>query len=95
MKVSKDDVLKVAELARLKIEATEVDQYTNNFNDILGYIERLNNVDTKSVEPSAHAVSMPTPFREDTLRPSLTPDQALANAPERFADFFVVPKVVE
>lgn len=95
MKISKEDVLKVAELARLEFGDEELDKFTEQMGDILTYIERLNELDTENVEPTSHVLDIPTPLREDVVEDWLTPGEALDNAPEEEDGFFVVPRVIE
>ncbi len=96
MRVGKEEVLRIAALAHIKIEPGEIDHYTKNFNEILDFIAQMNEVDTKQVSSAFHPASEPsTPMRADTPQPSLTTEEVLRNAPERFADYFLVPKVVE
>lgn len=95
MKISKEDVLKVAELARLEFGEAELEKFMEQLGDILTYIEKLNELDTDGVEPTSHVLDIATPLREDEVQDWLTPEEALQNAPEREEDFFVVPQVIE
>lgn len=95
MKISKEDVLKVAELARLEFGDEELDKFTEQMGDILTYIEKLNELDTENVEPTSHVLDIPTPLREDVVEDWLKPGEALENAPEEDDGFFVVPRVIE
>jgi aspartyl-tRNA(Asn)/glutamyl-tRNA(Gln) amidotransferase subunit C len=95
MAFSRDDVEKIALLARLKLSDAEVDQMSHQLGAILDYIEQLQEVNTDGVEPLAHCLPVQNVFREDLVHQSLTPDQALANAPKRVDDFFSVPAVFE
>ncbi|NBR85078.1 MAG: Asp-tRNA(Asn)/Glu-tRNA(Gln) amidotransferase subunit GatC [Proteobacteria bacterium] len=85
----------VAHLARLKLTAEEEAQLGAQLGNILGYIEKLKEVDVTGVEPTAHAFPMANVFRADEVRPGLSNDDALRNAPKRASGLFVVPKVVE
>jgi aspartyl-tRNA(Asn)/glutamyl-tRNA(Gln) amidotransferase subunit C len=94
VKITTQDVKNVAALAHLDLDETEIEGYSNHFNSILGYIEQISEVEAKApLSPSSEPVL--TPVREDENNPSFTVDQALANAPERYEDFFLVPKVLE
>ena len=85
----------VAHLARLKLSPEEETQLGAQLGNILGYIEKLKEVDVTGVEPTAHAFPMVNVFRADEVRPGLSNDDALRNAPKRSSGLFVVPKVVE
>ena len=94
MKISKQEVIHVARLARLELDQEQVGLFTAQLNTVLEYMDRLKQVDTGRVEPTFHAIPMNNVFREDSLHPSLTKDESLANAPEKGEGFFVVPKVI-
>lgn len=85
----------VALLARLEVSDEEVKRYAEQLSAVLGYVDQLNEVDTTNVPPTAHAHRISNVLREDAVRPSLDPDQALANAPQQQNGFFKVPKVLE
>ncbi len=95
MKISKDDVIHVAELARLEFGEEEIQKFTDQLGNILEYIEKLSELDTKGVEPTSHVLDISTPLREDRVEEWITHEEALQNAPEREDDFFTVPKVIE
>jgi aspartyl-tRNA(Asn)/glutamyl-tRNA(Gln) amidotransferase subunit C len=95
MKISKEDVLKVAELARLEFGEAELEKFTEQMGDILTYIERLNELDTANVEPTSHVLDIPAPLRDDVVVEWLHTGEALENAPEEEDGFFVVPRVIE
>jgi aspartyl-tRNA(Asn)/glutamyl-tRNA(Gln) amidotransferase subunit C len=95
MKLTREDVQRVASLARLRLTAEEKDQLTEQLDNILQYMDKLNQLDTSHVEPLAHVVDIVNAFREDkvTNRPNI--DALLANAPARDETFFRVPKIIE
>lgn len=95
MKITKEQVEYVAHLARLDFSEKEKEKFTSQLNDILMYMEKLNEVDTTGVEPETHAITLMNAFREDKIKPSLDPKVSLANAPEEKASCFRVPKVIE
>lgn len=95
MKISKDDVIKVSELARLEFKEEELDKFTQQLGNILEYIEQLNELDTNNVEPTSHVLDISTPLREDKVVEWLNIEEVLQNAPESEDDFFVVPQVIE
>jgi aspartyl-tRNA(Asn)/glutamyl-tRNA(Gln) amidotransferase subunit C len=89
------DIKYVAHLARLHLTPDEENKLGAQLGHILGYIEKLNELDVSNVEPTAHAVPMVNVTRPDEIRPSLPHDAALRNAPGRANGLFVVPKIVE
>lgn len=95
MKIEKQEVEYVAHLARLEFSAGETERFTSQLNDILLYMEKLNEVDTSGIEPLSSSISLNNAFREDLVGTSLGPDPALANAPEARAGCFLVPRIVE
>jgi len=95
VKITKEEVEYVAHLARLEFSGTETEKFTSQLNDILLYMEKLNRVNTDGVEPLTHAATLSNAFREDRVLPSLPHDLSLANAPDRKANNFRVPKVIE
>lgn len=95
MKITSEEVDYVALLGRLTLEPEEKIKYQSQLDDILKYMDMLAEVDTSDVEPMAGPVELYTPLREDEVRPSLSVDEALANAPERVGSSFKVPKVIE
>ena len=95
MKISKDVVLHVAQLARLEFKEEELDKFTEQLGNIIEYVEELGKLDTSDVEPTFHVLDLSTPLREDVVSPWLSSDEALENAPHREDDFFAVPKFIE
>ena len=93
-KLSIDDVRHVARLARLSLDDARLQKLTGELESILGYIDKLSQVDTSNVEPMAHALLVHNVFRADVPQPALTTEQVLANAPESDGPFFKVPKVI-
>lgn len=89
------DVKYVAHLARLKLSPEEEQKLGAQLGDILGYIEKLKQVDVSGVEPTAHPFPLVNVTRPDETRPSLPHDEALRNAPQQTAGLFAVPKIVE
>ena len=84
----------VGKLSRIALSDQEVATFGPQLAAILSYFDKLKELDTRDVEPMAHALDIHNVLAEDALRPSLTPDQALANAPARQGDLFMVPKVI-
>jgi aspartyl-tRNA(Asn)/glutamyl-tRNA(Gln) amidotransferase subunit C len=94
MKITKEEVLHVAHLARLDLAEESIEKFAGQIDEILGYIEKLNQVDTKGIQPTSHAISLTNAFRDDEEKEPIERELALANAPEREEGSFVVPKVV-
>ncbi len=95
MDISQQDVLKVAKLARLEITPAEQAVFAKQLSQILTHVDKLKQYDTTGVEPASILRGITNVFRADEVRPSLSVDQALANAPERESDGFGVPKIIE
>ncbi len=98
MAITCDEVRKIAELAKLHFSEEELIQFTEQFQRILDYIEKLKEVGIEGVDPTSHVSlggeSEKCMFREDAFRPSLEVGDALSNAPEQRRDHFLVPKVL-
>lgn len=94
-KIDADQVRKVAKLARLALTDAEVEEFTGQLGAILGYVEKMNELDTTGVEPLAHCLPISNVFRADEVRESLGTEKTLANAPDRDGAFFRVPKILE
>lgn len=95
MKISKEEVEKIAHLARLDIDDSLKETLSGQLSHILDYIDTLQNVDVTGVTPASGAAFMNNVLREDTTAPSPGPGVTLANAPERDEDFYLVPRVVK
>jgi len=95
MGLTRAEVEHIARLARLELSENEKDEFTGELNEILEFVQKLNELDTKTIEPMSHAIPVANVFRPDRVEPSLDPEAALANAPERINTFFHVPKVLE
>ena len=95
MKVTKKDLENVAVLSRLAIPADKEEQYTNQLNDVLTYMENLNSINTDDVQPIAHVLPISNVLRDDVVKESLDRDLALSNAPLKDDGYFKVPKILE
>lgn len=95
MKLTNEDVLYVAGLARLEFNQEELEKYAQQLTEILEYAEKLNTLDTDNVSPTAHVLPVSNVLREDIIIPSLDREKVLQNAPEQEAGCFKVPKVIE
>jgi aspartyl-tRNA(Asn)/glutamyl-tRNA(Gln) amidotransferase subunit C len=94
-KIDRQQVRKVAKLARLDLTEAEIEEFTGQLGAILEYVEKMNELDTATVEPLAHCLPIHNVFRADEIRESLGTEQTLANAPQRDGPFFKVPKILE
>ena len=95
MKISQQEVEKIAHLARLDVDDDLKATLAEQLSDILDYIDALKDVDVEGVTPASGAAFMNNVLREDRLIPSPGPDVTLANAPDRDQDFYLVPRVVK
>jgi aspartyl-tRNA(Asn)/glutamyl-tRNA(Gln) amidotransferase subunit C len=84
----------IGKLSRIALSEADVARFGSQLSAILGYFDKLKELDTDGVEPMAHALEFHNVLAEDRLGQSLTPEQALANAPARAGDLFKVPKVI-
>ena len=85
----------VALLSRLELTDSEVQGFVKDLDSILGYVEKLSELDVSDVPPTSHSFRLSNVFREDDIRPSLTNEEALANAPESEDGCFKVPAVLQ
>ena len=95
MSVTKDEVRRIAKLARIAEPADRLDALTNELNGILNWVEQLNEVDVDGVEPMTTAAPTKLPLRKDAVTDGGKRDAVLKNAPKAEEGFFVVPKSVE
>ncbi|MGD0112123.1 MAG: Asp-tRNA(Asn)/Glu-tRNA(Gln) amidotransferase subunit GatC [Armatimonadota bacterium] len=95
MLLTPEEVEHVALLARLELTEEERERFTSQLNSILEHFEQLRGIDTAGVPPMSHAIAMANVLREDEPTPSLSPEDALRNAPDRSDDCFRVPRVIE
>ena len=104
MKISREDVIKVAELAHLGLSSGEVDLYREQLDEILNYVDKLKELDTANVEPMAQVLHTAASqdgaqhhpeLRDDVLQPCNVAGSVLAGAPEAQPPFFRVPKVID
>ena len=89
------DLQQVVTLARIELTAEEQDRLGPQLEEILKYVEKLNELDVDGIEPMAHAVPLTNVTRTDEVRPSLPHDEVMRNAPRTANGLFIVPKIVE
>ncbi len=92
--IDRETVLKVAQLSKLKLKEEEVELFSKQLSDILGFIEKLEELDTENILPFYELINQETPMRDDHIEEGLTKEEALSNAPQSERGFFVVPRVV-
>jgi len=93
--ITRETVEYVANLAQLTLDDATKDKLAGELQGILGYIERLNELDTEGVEPMMHAIDVSNVMRDDTTDPWMTREQALMNAPETDGEYVIVPRILE
>ena len=94
-KLTIKEVEHVAKLARLDFNEEDKKKLSEHLGEILDYIDQLNELDTENVKPTSHVIPVKNVVRPDEVKPSLTRDEALANAPSNVDNLFEVPKIVE
>ena len=95
MKISKEEIEHIAVLARLSLPEEEKELFDSQLSSILDYMEKLNELDTKGIEPTSHVLTLSNVMRDDIPRPSIPKEDALMNAPDHTEKFFRVPKIIE
>jgi aspartyl-tRNA(Asn)/glutamyl-tRNA(Gln) amidotransferase subunit C len=95
MKITKKEVEHVARLARLELSEQDKEKLTDQLSNILTYVEKLNELDTTGVAPTSHVLDISNVMRSDTPEASLPQERALANAPDKAAGHYKVPKIIE
>ncbi len=95
MEISKEQVDYIARLARLALTEEERETYARQLASILDYIDKLNELDTSRVEATSHVVHIETAVRQDEVKPSLSQDEILCNAPDASPPFFRIPRVIQ
>ena len=95
MKIEKETILKMAHLARLEIDESELDSLSDDMARILGFMEKLNELDTADVQPLIYMSDEHNVLRKDEVKHEITHQEALLNAPKKDSDYFRVAKVIE
>ena len=94
-KITKEDVEYVAGLAQLALDDAAKERLAAEMGEILGYMDKLNELNTDNIEPMVHAQEMTNVYRNDQVEPSLERDEALRNAPRTDGEYFLVPRILE
>lgn len=95
MSIDKETVDHVAHLARIELQPKELEKLSGQLHDILGFIDKISNLDTDKVAPASHILPISNVLRDDFPHASLTSEKALENAPSKKGSFFSVPKILE
>ncbi|MDV3427944.1 MAG: Asp-tRNA(Asn)/Glu-tRNA(Gln) amidotransferase subunit GatC [Bacillota bacterium] len=95
MSVTKSDVEYVADLARLSFKEEEKEELIGNLNVILGYVDKLNELDTDSVDITVNPYYVENKFREDIVEKSMPLKEVIDNSPQNIEEYVVVPKIIE
>ena len=94
-RIDAEQVRKVAKLSRLDLTDAEIEEFTGQLGAILEYVEKMNELDTSTVDPLAHCLPISNVLRPDEVKPSLGTEKTLAGAPARDGAFFKVPKILD
>ena len=95
MSIDRETVKHIAHLSRIELQPNELEKLSGQLGDILGFIDKISNLDIDKVEPTSHILPISNVLREDTPYTSLSPEKALENAPSKKGNFFSVPKIIE
>jgi len=95
MSIDKETVKQVAHLARIELQPNELDQLSGQLHEILGFIDKLSNLNVDQVKPASHILPISNVLRDDQPHVSLSSAKALENAPGKKGNFFTVPKIIE
>jgi len=93
--IDKEQTRYIAHLARLKLSKEEEEKFTKQLRDILSYVDKLKEIDTKNIPPTSHIIPLNNVFREDKKRDSLPLEKVLSNAPQQKRKYFQVPKIID
>ena len=95
MKITKEQVLHVASLARLNLKPEEEEMFINNLSDIIDFADQLNELDVEGIRPTAQSLKIENVYREDEVNQTFTREEILKNAPSKEDGCFLVPKIVD
>jgi aspartyl-tRNA(Asn)/glutamyl-tRNA(Gln) amidotransferase subunit C len=95
MKLTREEVLHIAHLARIELKEEEVEKFRRELSEILNFVEKLNELDTEGIDPKFQIIPPENVLREDVPSLSLPREKVFMNAPESDGEFFIVPKVVK
>ena len=92
--ITTQEVEHIANLAKIRLREGDRETFTGQLNGILGYVNMLQQIDTNDVEPTFHVAALSNVFREDEVKPSLTREEILSNAPDRDGNYFKMPPIL-
>lgn len=95
MKISIEEVKHIADLSKLDLCKEELELFTNQLDQIINFVSKLNEVDTSNIEKTSHVLNLKTPFREDEVIERFKQEDALKNAPDSERGYFKVPKIID
>ena len=95
MKIAPEVVSHIARLSRISLSDEEKKLFTEQLNEILTYMDKLNQLNTENVEPTSHVIPLKNVLREDKISPSLSLEKMFVNAPDKHRGYFKVPKIIE
>ncbi len=95
MSIDKETVKHIAHLSRIELQPNELEKLSGQLDGILGFIDKISNLDIDKVNPTSHILPISNVLREDRPHASLSPEKALENAPSKKGNFFSVPKIIE
>lgn len=95
MAIDKNNVEYTARLARIDLQSKELEKLAKQLQEIVGFIDKLKEIDVERINPTSHILSMDNVLREDVARASLPVEKVLMNAPQKQGNFFLIPKVIE
>lgn len=95
MKIDENQIIKTAKLARLELDEAEKEEFSRQLNDIIEYVEKINQLDTSNVKPADHIMEISNVFRKDAVKKSIDRAEIEKIAPSYENGFFVVPKIIE
>lgn len=95
MRIDENQIIKTAKLARLELTEAEREEFSKQLNDIIEYVEKINELDTSEVKAADHVMEVSNVFRDDAVKKSIGREGIAQNAPEFTDGFFVVPKIIE
>ena len=94
-KISKEQVRHVALLSRIEMSDEEVEVFQSQLENILEYMDKLDELDTEGIEPMMHVLDLTNVYREDVVRESLSREDAMRNAPKSDGEYFLVPRILD